>query len=178
MSKITKIIALMLAVMFTLSLVACGGDDQGEVNETTVAATEDQPVASSDVTVAPGETTTTTAATEKNGKTKKQKNTTTAADSKAAAEKVTKTEKKVTKVNSNLVDTSQGVSATYALIERTTNKAGNASAKFVKSLKGFTLKILYPWENIYGDKKCQVAAEESIKEIQNMYGVKLSLIHI
>ena len=171
MSKITKILALMLAVLFTLSLVACGGDDQGEVNETTVATTQEQPDASNDVTVAPGETTTTTtAATDKNGKTKKQKTTTTA-DSEKATEKAAKTSK--TTKNSKLVDARKGISTTGALIERTTNKAGNASAKFIKSLKGFTLKILYPWENIYGDKKCQVAAEESIKEIQNMYGVKI-----
>ena len=152
MSKFTKIIALMLAVLFTLSLVACGGDKDENKDPTTAPAAQTD--ASDNVTTLSGETTTTVST--KKGDKKSGKTTTT-----------------TKKQNNNLVDTSKGVSQTYGLIQRTTNRAGNASKKFVKSLKGFTLKILYPWENIYGDKKCQVAAEESIKEVENLYGVKI-----
>lgn len=152
MSKFTKIIALMLAVLFTLSLVACGGDDSGKEDTTTAPAAQTD--ASDNVTTLSGETTTTVST--KKGDKKSDKTTTT-----------------TTKKNKDLEDTRQGISTTIGLIERTTNKAGNASEKFVKSLKGFTLKILYPWENIYGDKKCQAAAEDSIKSVENTYGVKI-----
>lgn len=145
MSKIAKLVALMLAVVFALSLVACSSSESGEGDETTKPAES----VTDEVAASDGETTTTVAA--KDGTTKK----------------TTTTENKA------LVDNNKTVSETYTLIKRTTNKAGNASAKFVKSLKGFTLKILYPWENIYGDKKCQIAAEDSIKSVQEEYGVKI-----
>ena len=58
-------------------------------------------------------------------------------------------------------------------IPRTTNKAGNASKQFVKSMKGFTLKILYPWENIYGDKKCETGIKDSKNEIKKEYGITI-----
>ena len=153
MSKFAKIIALMMAVLFTLSLVACGGDAEDN-NDPTTAPTA-QTETSDNVTTLSGETTTTV--TTKKGDKKADKTTT-----------------KKTTQNANLVDTSQGVSTTGKLIERTTNKAGNASDKFVKSLKGFTLKILYPWENIYGDKKCQASAEDSMKSVEDLYGVKIT----
>ena len=153
MSKFAKIIALMMAVLFTLSLVACGGDAEDN-NDPTTASTA-QTETSDNVTTLSGETTTTV--TTKKGDKKADKTTT-----------------KKTTQNANLVDTSQGVSTTGKLIERTTNKAGNASDKFVKSLKGFTLKILYPWENIYGDKKCQASAEDSMKSVEDLYGVKIT----
>ena len=156
MSKFTKIIALVLAVMFMLSLVACGGDE-AENNEPTTAPAA-QAESGDNVTTLSGETTTTV--TTKKGDKK--------------SDKKTKTTTTKTTQNPNLVDTSQGVSTVGKLIERTTNKAGNASDKFVKSLKGFTLKILYPWENIYGDKKCQVSAEESMKSVEDLYGVKIT----
>ena len=35
------------------------------------------------------------------------------------------------------------------------------------------MKILYPWENIYGEKKCQIAAEDSIASVEELYGVKI-----
>lgn len=156
MSKITRIIALMLTVLFALSLVACGGDEGGEVESTTAATTAAADETTEAVVTEAGETTTTTVS-DKTTKTKKQDSkTTTKADQK-----------------DDLADGRADISTTGALIERTTNKAGNASAKFVKSLKGFTLKILYPWENIYGDKKCQKSAEASIKEVEDLYGVKI-----
>lgn len=149
MNKFAKVVALMLAVLFTLSLVACGGDEPANQDTTTVAAGE----VATDVTTIAGQTTTTVAAdnNKKGDKNKTSKTTT-------------------TKVRVNNIEK---VSDVNKLIKRTTNKAGNASDKFVKSLKGFTLKILYPWENIYGDKKCQADAEASIKEVENEYGVKI-----
>lgn len=48
------------------------------------------------------------------------------------------------------------------------------SSSLTKSLKGFTLKILYPWENIYGNRKCQTYAEQAIKAVQDQYGCKIS----
>lgn len=157
MSKFSKLLALMLVIVFSLSLVACGGDEANNDNPTKATET----TVADDVTAAAGETTTTVAGetTDKQGKTNNK------TDGVATTKK--------TKVNKALVDTSKGVSQTGALIPRTTNKAGNASAKFVKSLKGFTLKILYPWENIYGDKKCKASAESSIKEVEDLYGVKI-----
>ena len=72
-----------------------------------------------------------------------------------------------------LVDTRPSISKTGSLIVRTTNKAGAASNKFIKSLKGFTLKILYPWENIYGNRKCLCIVEDSIENVEELYGVKI-----
>ena len=66
-----------------------------------------------------------------------------------------------------------GYSTHGALISRTTNRAGAASDKFVKSLKGFTLKILYPWTNIYGDSKCEKYAKNSIESVEKEYNVKI-----
>ncbi len=151
MSKITKLLALMLAVVFALSLVSCTGDPAPQ-DETTAPVSQ-----SANVSTEAGETTTTTAGKGENTK-KTEKD-----------DKQTKTTK--TKPNPQLID--HTASQTGALIVRTTNKAGAASDKFIKSLKGFTLKILYPWENIYGDKKCQVAAEDSIKSVEELYGVKI-----
>ncbi|MGN0174438.1 MAG: ABC transporter substrate-binding protein [Acutalibacteraceae bacterium] len=160
MSKITKVLALMLVAIFALSLVACGGDE-GDNNTTTKAqTTAGETSANEVVSTSEGETTTTVAGE------------TTAKDNKQQKEEKTTTKK--TTENKNLVDNAKGVSKTGALIPRTTNKAGNASAKFIKSLKGFELKILYPWENIYGDKKCKASAEASIKEVENLYGVKIT----
>ena len=148
MSKITKLIALMLAVIFALSLVACGGDSNVESNDpTTTVSGDEQPQET--VSTKKGETTTTTKAKDNNKKT-------------------TKTTKK--KIEAGV---DNRASSTGALIERTTNKAGNASAKFVKSLNGFTLKILYPWENIYGEKRCQQAAMAAIAAVENEFGVKI-----
>ena len=48
------------------------------------------------------------------------------------------------------------------------------ASSFTKSLKGFTLKILYPWENIYGNRKCQTYAEKAIAAVEKQYGVKIS----
>jgi len=84
-----------------------------------------------------------------------------------------KTIKTTTKNKTNSQKHETTTNNIHPLISRTTNKAGAASNKFIKSLKGFTLKILYPWENIYGTKKCQVAAEDSIKSVEELYGVKI-----
>ena len=154
MSKITKLLALMLAVVFALSLVACTGEKAPEPNETT------EPVVTEE-----GETTTTTKA----GK-KPNKNDKTDAQEDEGGEVVTTTKKRSDKEEAALYDPRHG---TGALVVRTTNRAGAASSKFIKSLKGFTLKILYPWENIYGEKKCQVAAEDSIKSVEQLYGKKI-----
>lgn len=58
-------------------------------------------------------------------------------------------------------------------IERTTNKDGNASDAFIKSLKGFELKILYPWKNTYANKKCKKYVEKAKQEVEKLYGVKI-----
>lgn len=152
MSKLTKFLALMMAVLFALSLVACGGDEPNTKETTKASGQVTNANDASDSTV-----------TEKDGK---------------VVTKVT-TKGITTKANNNnKVTKTQGETMPKAtagsLIQRTTNKAGNASASFVKSLKGFNLKILYPWENIYGDKKCQTTAVESINEVQKLYGVKIT----
>ena len=66
MSKITKLLALMLAVVFALSLVACTGDPAPN-DETTAPVSQ-----SANVSTEAGETTTTTAG--KEDKTTKTKN--------------------------------------------------------------------------------------------------------
>ena len=150
MSKMKKIVAFALACLFALSLVACdGNDDGGNAGKETKTATE----AVTDLTTKEGETTTTVSekTDKKNKKNKKNKKTTT---TKIVVAK---------KVNVG----------TQKLIARTTNRAGSASAKFVKSLKGFTLKILYPWENIYGATKCKAYYTQSMKDVKKAYGINI-----
>lgn len=148
MSNVKKIIALMLVVVFALALVACGGSDTENNNPTTTKA------ASGDVditeTTSAGETTTTVSG--KVTKTGKDSKTTTTKAQQAAAN------------DPDLIE----------FIPRTTNKAGNASDSFVKSLKGYNLKILYPWENIYGTNKCKANAEAAIAAVEKEYGVTIS----
>ncbi len=165
MSKITKLLALMLAVVFALSLVACTGEKAPDPNATTAPVATEAGETTEPVVTEEGETTTTTKA----GK-KPNKNDKTDAQEDEGGAVVTTTKKRSDKEEAALYDPRHG---TGALVVRTTNRAGAASSKFIKSLKGFTLKILYPWENIYGEKKCQVAAEDSIKSVEQLYGVKI-----
>lgn len=80
----------------------------------------------------------------------------------------------VTENNDNETETSSSnnTDGSYK-IERTTNKDGNASDDFIKSLEGFELKILYPWKNTYANKKCKKYAETAKKNVQELYGVKI-----
>lgn len=141
MSNVKKILALICACLFVLSLVACNGDN----DENTVETNANGGVVT-EVTTEEGQTTTVVNGTTANGKTEKTKVT---------------SPKKTTAV------------ATQAFIKRTTNRAGNASSAFIKKLKGFTLKILYPWENIYGVTKCKPYYDQSMKEVEKEYGVKI-----
>ena len=149
MSKMKKIIALIMACLFALALVAC--DKDNEEGKKAAESKKANNAVTSVVTKA-GETTTTVKG--KKDKKKGKKN------SKA---KTTKKAVVAPKVNVT----------TQKLIARTTNRAGNASAKFVKSLKGFTLKILYPWENIYGATKCKTYYTQSMREIKKAYGINI-----
>ncbi len=151
MSKITKLLALMLAVIFAVSLVACTGDPAPETEETTVAGLNI--TTKNDVTTGEGETKT-TAKGDKTKKTKKQDQNQGNGDNGFKHEATT-------------------LATTGTFIKRTTDSRGNASAKFVKSLKGFTLKILYPWENIYGDKKCETGIKDSINSLKKEYGISI-----
>ncbi len=149
MSNMKKIVALILACIFALSLVACGESSDEKKQG---AKSKDATNAVTNVVTKAGETTTTVKG-DKKGKKKGKKN------SKA------KTTKVVAPVKVNVT--------TQKLIARTTNRAGNASAKFVKSLKGFTLKILYPWENIYGATKCKSYYTQSMKDVKKAYGINI-----
>lgn len=152
MSNVKKILALVCACLFVLSLVACSGDTESVETDTTTANAN----VTTEVTAAEGETTTVVNGTTASGKkdNKKTKATTT------------------TKAKVNSIKKTSAV-ATQSFIKRTTNKAGNASNAFIKKLKGFTLKILYPWENIYGATKSKTYYDQSMKEVEKEYGVKI-----
>lgn len=67
----------------------------------------------------------------------------------------------------------QGYSTIAPLIARTTNKKGDASESFVKSLKGFELNILQAWEL----PKSGIIADDdawSISQVEKEYGVKIN----
>lgn len=73
----------------------------------------------------------------------------------------------------NIDDTTEIGDASKADISRTTNKNGSPSDSFIKSLEGFTLKILYPYDNLYSNKKSQKLENKAKKEVEKLYGVKI-----
>ena len=120
------------------------GGDDAKKTDTTTAKPTNAAVAVGQSTTAEGETTTTTGGKVNN---KSDKTTTT-------------TKRQNVKKVPDLRN----------LVARTKSPASS----FTKSLKGFTLKILYPWENIYGNRKCQTYAEKAIAAVEKQYGVKIS----
>ena len=69
----------------------------------------------------------------------------------------------------------EGVSEVANLIARTTNKKGNPSANFIKSLKGYKLKIFYPWtpESKGSVKELKESALSSIDAVEKEFGVTI-----
>ena len=161
MSKMKKITAFALAFLFALSLVACDGSGENDDQKQTQSAKQSV----TGVVTKAGETTTTVSGKKSKDKKSKDKKSKDKKSSKKGKKKAQFTTKPVLRKKVNV--TTQG------LIARTTNRAGNASAKFVKSLKGFTLKILYPWENIYGATKCKSYYTKSMNDVKKAYGIKI-----
>lgn len=142
MSETKKLVALMLIVVFSLSLVACNPSAVSEPDNSTASPTDE---ATDSVAATLGESTTTVS-----GKTENNENT-----------------EKTDEMQGNVSSDS------FYSVERTTNKDGNATDEFIKSIEGFTLKILFPWEDIYDNKKVQKAAKASINEVEKLYGVQI-----
>ena len=68
------------------------------------------------------------------------------------------------------------VSTVSPLISRTKNKKGNASDSFVKSLKGYSLKVFYPWapEAKGSVKELKESALASQKAVEKEFGVTVT----
>lgn len=146
MKAFKSILALVLCLSFMTVFVACGSDSEDNKETTTKAAT----------------TTTATAA---------QEDETTAQTTKAESAKTTaKTVAKTEDMRGLKVST------TSPLIKRTKNARGNPTDAFVKSLKGYNLKIFYPWDpySKHGSevKSTMLAAE---KAVEDEFGVKVTL---
>ena len=64
-----------------------------------------------------------------------------------------------------------------ALISRTKNAKGNPSDSFVNSLKGYHLKVYYPWtpENKGTDKNLKTIELNSIAAVEKEFGVKIDM---
>lgn len=148
MKAIKPILAVLLALSFMLAFVACGGGDDENKTETTAAVTK--------------------AATEE-ASTEADADSTTKADTAATTAKATSATKKTSSSSSDDDEVS-------ALIPRTTNSKGKASDSFVKSLKGFNLKIFDAWQPNTKSSNSTIknAYVNSAKDVENAYGVTIS----
>lgn len=152
MSFIKKALAVMLVLIFVFALAACGGEESNNDTTTTTAAA--------------GESTTQGTNADSS----------TVTDKTGASAAVTKTTKRS--------NTGKGTEAPPVasitgadidqLISRTTNVMGNASKKFIKSLKGFELNILYPWDTYKADSKLGQSAAFVRQQVEKEFGAEIN----
>lgn len=144
--KVFKSIIALALCLSFMTLFVACGDDSESTNETTKATTATTTAAQEE----------TTAQTTKAGETTAKTNATT----------VAKTE--------NMAGLK--VSTTSPLIKRTKNARGNPTDAFIKSLKGYNLKIYYPWGPY---SKCSSEVKTTMlaaqKAVEDEFGVKITL---
>lgn len=151
MKLIKSALALMLALSFVFVLVACGGEDNTQTPTTTAAALSAEQNSENISDTA--------------------KTNDTSAKQSGVQKTTIVTTKKVTRETDD-----PRASKTADLITRTTNKKGNATAAFVKSLKGYNLKVYYPWqpESKGSVTKLKQSALDSMKAVMDEFGVTIT----
>ena len=140
MKILSRILAVLIIVSTLLTFSACGGDD-------TVATTaQNKTTKATENSTSP--TTSNTAATTENKKT------------------TVKTTAKVVSSITNLA----GYNTIGNLIARTTNKKGNPTDSFVKSLKGFSVTLMQAWEP-HKSGKIFESTKWCLEQVQKEFGV-------
>lgn len=83
----------------------------------------------------------------------------------------------VNKTKANTVKKTAKVSEAEALISRTKNSKGNPSDSFVNSLKGFNLKVYYPWtpENKGSDANLKKIENNALSAVEKEFGVTVQM---
>ncbi|MBQ2390484.1 MAG: extracellular solute-binding protein, partial [Clostridia bacterium] len=145
MKKLTRVMAIVLALLCALALVSCGGDSETTADVTTTVATTQK----QDETVV-----------------------TTTGNTTGTVSSVTNTtvSNKDTKEPTN----KPGVAKIDDLITRTKNASGNATDAFVNSLKGYNLTIMYPWEQKKPGSTIGDSLEYCREEVEKEFGVTLT----
>ncbi|MBQ2677008.1 MAG: extracellular solute-binding protein [Clostridia bacterium] len=152
MSYLKRALALVLALCFVLVIAACGPKEPAGNNDgTTTTTTAAQGDANVETTLANGETVATGATTTKGG--------TVGTTTKAPVVETVTDNPSMSKIN--------------AEIKRTTDKNGNASASFIKSLKGYTLKIYNPWPGAEPGSDIYQSAAYVETEVEKEFGVEI-----
>ena len=145
MKKLTRVMAIVLALLCALALVSCGGDSETTADVTTTVATTQK----QDETVV-----------------------TTTGNTTGTVSSVTNTtvSNKDTKEPTN----KPGVAKIDDLITRTKNASGNATDAFVNSLKGYNLTIMYPWEQKKPGSTIGDSLEYCREEVEKEFGVTIT----
>ena len=83
---------------------------------------------------------------------------------------------KTTRANQSAKRTAK-VSEAEALISRTKNSKGNPSDSFVNSLKGYNLKVYYPWtpENKGSDANLKKIEKSALSAVEKEFGVTIDM---
>ncbi|MBQ2677007.1 MAG: extracellular solute-binding protein [Clostridia bacterium] len=151
MSYLKRALALVLALCFVLVIASCSKNPATGGDATTAATTTAaQGDANVETTVAGGDETVATGATTTKGTVVTTKMPTVAT---------------VTDI--------EGYSTIGNEIKRTTDKNGNASAAFIKSLKGYTLKIFDPWTGAAAGTTLYQDAAFVETEVEKEFGVEI-----